>query len=246
MPAGRSMGRCTQNDGETVNILLEWRASVPATLSAYLTKVADNIPTDEDVNRPEEIRTMKIAGIFHDPQRTAIVYLCPRQPVNLRDVLRKIEKPSGSDRRALASIIATKVRSLHVHFHLQHMALRAESFVFLGENGRPDFANPYILDWGRPSFASIYQHPEYQKAEPHWFYDVWSLMMVLSEIAEWQPVEACGDESELLKKKLERTQKVTDPGWKGDLTARVFQHGFGFLGKIPWEGQSHPLAAQQA
>jgi hypothetical protein len=149
--------------------------------------------------------------------------------MNLRDILQKIEKPSGSDRRALASIVATQVRSLHVHFHLQHTALRAESFVFLGGPDRPNFTNPYILDWGRPSFPSIYQHPKYQATKPLWFYDAWSLMMVLSEIAEWQLVGACRDESELLSQKLERKQKVTDPGWKGDLTAKIFQYGFGVL-----------------
>jgi hypothetical protein len=226
---GRSMGRWMRNDGEAISVLLEWRASVPADLDTCLSTVVENIPTDEDVNRPEEIRTMKVAGIFHNAPRTAIVYQCPRQPVNLRDILRNIEKPSGSDRRALASIVATQVRSLHVHFHLQHTALRTESFVFLGSTDRPDLTNPYILDWGRPSFPSVYQHPEYQAAEPLWFYDVWSLMMVLSEIAEWQLVEACRDESELLRQKLARKQKVMDRGWKGDLTAKIFQYGFGFL-----------------
>ena len=54
-------------------------------------------------------------------------------------------------------------------------------------------------------------------------------MMVLSEIAQWHLVEACRDESELLRQKLERKQRVMNPGWKGDLTAKIFQYGFGFL-----------------
>lgn len=61
-------------------------------------------------------------------------------------MLLKIKKPSSNDRRILASILATHIRSLHVHFHLEYMALRTESFVFFGDSNTPDLANPCILD----------------------------------------------------------------------------------------------------
>lgn len=230
---GRNMGVSTRNDGQTVNVLLEWRVSAPAGLEEILKKVLENIPTDEDVNRPEEIRSLKIEGIFDQAQRTAIVYQCPSQPVNLRDVLQKIPKPSADDRRVLASLVANQVRSLHVHYQFQHTALRTESLIFFHDNAdKLDLANPHVLDWGLRSFPSIYQHPEYQIAKSSWFCDVWSLLMILSEIAEWQLIDgAFRDEPELVKKKLERKQRVMDPEWKGELAAAVFTYGFGFLEK---------------
>jgi hypothetical protein len=57
-------------------------------------------------------------------------------------------------------------------------------------------------------------------------------MMVLSEIAEWRPLDrAFRDEAELRSRKLERKQLVTSPGWKGAMTAEIFKYGFGFLEK---------------
>lgn len=104
-------------------------------------------------------------------------------------MLLTIAKPSGGDRGKFASINATQVRSVNVHLRLRHAGLRTESFIFFGDAKKPDFTNPYLQDWGRPSSPSIYQHPEYQVGEIHWFYDVLSLMMILSEIAEWKPVD---------------------------------------------------------
>lgn len=125
---GRSMGMWTRND-TPVSVLLEWRSPVPADFAAYVAKIVENIPTDEDVNRPEAIRTLKFEGLFNEGPRTTLVYQCPQSPVNLRDVLLQIKKPSGDDRRALASIVATQIRSLYYHCRLRHTALRTESFV---------------------------------------------------------------------------------------------------------------------
>jgi hypothetical protein len=147
-------------------------------------------------------------------------------------VLLTIEKPSPEDRHILGGIIATQIRSLNVHFRLRHAGLRTESFVFFGDLKKPDLTNPYVLDWGRPSSPSIYEHPEYQAGQPLWFHDVWSLMMVLSEVAEWKPVNGTfRDTNELLRKKLQRKKEVMDVNWKGDGTAKIMQYGFGFLEK---------------
>jgi hypothetical protein len=124
--------------------------------------------------------------------------------VNLRDALLYIKKPSGDDRRALASIVATQIRSLYYDCRLRHRVLRTESFVFFGGPDNLDPTNPYVLSWRCPSSPSIYQHPEFKISQPVWFYDFWSLMIVLSEIAERQPVEGTfRDERELLKKEAE-------------------------------------------
>ncbi|KAG7429821.1 hypothetical protein Forpi1262_v009258 [Fusarium oxysporum f. sp. raphani] len=85
---------------------------------------------------------------------------------------------------------------------------------------------------GRQAPPEMYQHPEYQAEKPLWSYQVWSLMMVLSEITEWQPLDkAFQDDAELRSRKLERKRLATSPGWNGAMTAEIFQYGFGFLEK---------------
>ena len=52
---------------------------------------------------------------------------------------------------------------------------------------------------------------------PAWFHQVWALMMILSEIAEWKPLVkgSAKNEEELLKMKLDRKRLVKRPQWKG-------------------------------
>ncbi|KAH7158151.1 hypothetical protein B0J13DRAFT_618185 [Dactylonectria estremocensis] len=189
---GRSLGLFTSNNGIETNALFEWTAVTHRNFGAHASEVKKRIPTYDDINRPEEARTLKIESIFCGSP-AHIIYQCPRP---------------------------------------FHTALRTESFVFFRkQDGKPDFESPYILDWtGPPSPA--HQHPDYQADKPAWFYDVWSLMMVLSEIAEWRPLSRVfRDEEELRKMRAERRQMVTHPGLRGQrqFTAAVFQKGFGFL-----------------
>ena len=103
------MGISKRGDGSQVDVLLEWRASVPADLKALVAKAVENIPTDEDVNRLEKVRTLKFEGVFKAKELSfsAFLYECPHKYLNLRDVLLTIAKPSGDDRGKLAAIIAT-------------------------------------------------------------------------------------------------------------------------------------------
>lgn len=200
-------------------------------MEARLKRITANVSTDQDVNRSEEIRTLQLAGIFQDNKQPlkALVYESSRQSINLRDVFLRIAKPSANERRILGGIIATHVRSLHVHFELEHLGIRTESFVFFGDPVKPDLKNPYVLDWGRVPYQNVYRHPEYEAGRPSWFYDVWSLMIILSEIAEWKPIENSRDATALLMMELRRKKEVMDPSWKGELTAKIMQYGFCFL-----------------
>jgi hypothetical protein len=239
--AGRCTGTIKASDGSQVNVLLEWRASVPKDIIGRVAEAIENLPTHEDVNRPEEVRTFKLHGISKAKRAnfsaivapTALVYECPHKPLTLKELLLTVAKPSGDDRCRLAGIVARQIRSLHVHFRVRHAGLRTESFVFLRltkDPTRPDLSTPFLLDWGRPSIPSMYEHPDYKAGQSHWFYDVWSLMIILSEIAEWKPIEATFlDANELLQKKLERRKLVMNSSWKGDGTAKVMQYGFKFL-----------------
>ncbi|KAJ9131296.1 hypothetical protein NKR23_g11788 [Pleurostoma richardsiae] len=72
----------------------------------------------------------------------------------------------------------------------------------------------------------MYQHPEYQVDKSLWFYQVWSLMMVLSEIPEWRPLDGEGqDKAELLKKKWERKRLVMSPSIPARFDKMTQQNG---------------------
>ena len=79
------MGISTRNDGSKANVILEWGLSAPADLGARVAKALENIPTDEDVNRPEEIRTLNFEGVLtvQEQSLSALVYECPQKPLNL-------------------------------------------------------------------------------------------------------------------------------------------------------------------
>jgi hypothetical protein len=228
-PSGRSMGKWFQKVGGAAVGLLEWTTSPTEALLPLLHNIEDRVPTRG--NREEEAQTLKILGVFSEGDRTAIIYNAPFQPPDLRDVLLNVPKPSGEDRRKLSLIVATQVRSLHVHFQLPHPGLRTESFVFGGPAASPDLARPYVLDWARPAPPDMYRHPEYRPESFRWFYPAWALMMVLSEIAEWRPLDqvAFKDEDDLRKRQMERVRLVARPEWKGARTAEIFKFAFGML-----------------
>ena len=58
------MGISIRNDGSKVDVVLEQGLSASVDLGARVAKVLENIPTNEDVNRPEEIRTLKFEGLL--------------------------------------------------------------------------------------------------------------------------------------------------------------------------------------
>lgn len=230
-------------DGSGFTGLLEWTAGQPN--PALLEGVKERIPTKG--GRVEETRTLKISGIYAEKQRTAITYECSQQPVDLRQVMLEDKKPSSDDRRQLALVVVNQVRSLHVHFRICHPALRTESFVFFpaptvgafggtGGSGRPNFTRPYILDWARRPSTDVYQHPAQRATgndSPQWYNQAYALMIVLSEIADWAPMNAgpFKGEGDLRDAQEQRRQLVTSPEWKNSQTGELFSYGFGFLDK---------------
>ncbi|KAF5586412.1 hypothetical protein FPCIR_7910 [Fusarium pseudocircinatum] len=209
--------------------LAKWYVETPEALKPCLAAVTERLPTDE--NRPEEARTLVFDPFIDFGFKRGLLYKCVEQPTNLRDALTRTPKPSPELRRALGRTIATQVRSLYVHFRIDHPALRTESFVFFVSSD-PYLSTPYVLDWARQASPEMYQHPEYQAGKPLWSDHVWSLIMVLSEIAEWKPLEKdIQSHAELRSRKLERRRLITSPDWKGAMTAEFFKLGFGFLEK---------------
>ncbi|KAH8165431.1 hypothetical protein CIB48_g2817 [Xylaria polymorpha] len=181
-PSGRSRGKRLHKGGKCTTGLLEWTTESPKTFRPYLEAVEERLPTDSG-GRAEEAHTLKINGLFRQGARTAIFYECAEPPIDLREVLRKVARPSDGAIRGLARAVATQVRSLHVHFQINHTALRTESFVFLGAH----YGRPYVLDLARPAVADMYRHPEYSADRGSaWFYQVWALMMRLVTSTGWK------------------------------------------------------------
>lgn len=228
-PSGRSF--ITWNkEGKDVTRLVEWSIEAPEPFEGHVARVKERVATDKDVNRPEEARTFKIEFYFRDGPRSCLVYRC-FPPISLREVLQHVPRPSPEERRKLGGIIATQVRSLHIHSEMLHMALRTESFVFLSQADKLDYTSPYILDWTRPP-SPIHQHPDYRADKPLWFYDAWSLTMILSEIADWRPLEYADQDGEkLLEWKLNRKKLVKSSDWKGAPTAEIFKYSFDIFDK---------------
>lgn len=147
--SGRLVADNIRPDGQICFNLVEWTTAKPNI--AFLAKVKERILTP---GRPEEAHIFKINEIINDSHRTSIVYDLGEEPIDLYSVLLMVPKPSSDDRRQLAYIVASQVRSLHVHFQLCHPAMRTKTFGFLPTpqitNGYPvDLAKPYILDLTR-------------------------------------------------------------------------------------------------
>ena len=76
----RNIGKWFRN-GRSTTGLIEWTTAPPGTFSADLATVTERIPVNS--NRPEESRTLKIDALFYDGRRTALIYQCVKQPLNL-------------------------------------------------------------------------------------------------------------------------------------------------------------------
>jgi hypothetical protein len=83
--SGQSMGISTQKDRSKVNVVLEWGLLASADLGTRVAKALENIPTNKDVNWPEEVCTLKFKGLLsiQEQSLSALVYKCPQKPLNL-------------------------------------------------------------------------------------------------------------------------------------------------------------------
>ncbi|EHA58232.1 hypothetical protein MCOR27_009831 [Pyricularia oryzae] len=218
-PDGRMMvGWLDVATSQTRCALFEPTSASPAEVEPIIGKAQQRLPCLGGLCRSEEAQTFRLAGISRLGSEIGLLYNCTQQPVTLRDYITTRPKPDRRDRLRLALAIATKVRSLEVHFDLRHPDLRADSFVFIRDVFRPaatnggdmsnsnngnnratingtdgrdvDLSRPFILDWSRrPTQQSIYQHPRFrppgERPNREWTYQVFALLMILSEIAAW-------------------------------------------------------------
>ncbi|KAK7432982.1 hypothetical protein QQZ08_000453 [Neonectria magnoliae] len=232
----RNLVHWDENGAPTGLYLTESANINPATHKDCLAKLKV-IPTEEDSPlKAGDVRTLKVAVEETIGDVFNIAYRCPGPVVTLHYLLTNVEKPPSAERRELARIITENVRSMHIRHQVVHGALQTESFLFLEKgNGKYDDP-PYTTGWMCPP-SRIHAPPmgdppyyDYDPDNPGWWDDVWSLMMILSEIAEWKPLDGTGKEGRVLfMSQVRRKQLVQSDDWKGKSAAAIFEHGFGFI-----------------
>jgi hypothetical protein len=131
------------------------------------------------------------------------------EPPTLTSLLSQ-ECPSLSTRKTLAYRIAYSILYLHT-VKWFHKGIRSDCIIFRADSttGKPDISNPYMtgFEYSRPDRTDahtthlppwgpneVYVHPDYQGGSANGpfkrSYDIYSLGIVLLEIAYWQPISA--------------------------------------------------------
>lgn len=127
--------------------------------------------------------------------------------ITLRELLGREPKPSLGTRVSLCAVLARCVHSFHAVNWL-HKALRADNIVFISSPRPPDLSAPFVsgFELSRPSIIDqmtekpgfdpskdIYRHPNTQSSQMDGnyrkSYDIYSLSVVIIEIALWKRVE---------------------------------------------------------
>lgn len=129
--------------------------------------------------------------------------------VSIRDCMNRFDEPSLNDRVTLAHKTANCILYLH-SVNWLHKSLRSENVVcFVDQHSPFVLTAPYLLGFGysRPARSGerteptppvpaweIYCHPDIQQDRPNppyyrKTYDIYSLGLVLIEIALWEPIE---------------------------------------------------------
>ncbi|KPM45166.1 hypothetical protein AK830_g1411 [Neonectria ditissima] len=197
----------------------------------------------EHASASREVRTLPVNTTYKKDTTISVAYRCPGAALDLHHTLMNHPKPSTKDRYRLARVITQQVQSLHMRHELVHGALQAGTFVFLDVNGTgAEYKKPYTMGWlSKPSPA--HRHPDYDAQGVRWYDDVWSLMMILSEICEWKPLEVkLGKGKRPVQDKLCRWQArrklltqtyewLSGDNWDNVPTHEVFSYGFGFIDK---------------
>ena len=145
------------------------------------------------------------------PARFGLVFARPENtasPISLRQMIFTGPKPSLTDRISLAHRISTCVLYLHAVNWL-HKGLRSDGVTLFPNPDAPRTADPYIsgYEYARPDkdgettttvtefadYLMLYVHPNYQGYEAKGTYrktfDIYSLGIILLEIAHWKRIE---------------------------------------------------------
>ena len=143
--------------------------------------------------------------------RFGLVFERPKErssPVSLRQMIFTEPKPSLTNRISLAHKLSTCMLYLHAVNWL-HKGLRSDGVIFFPDRSTSSISEPYITgyEFARPNkdgetttagtefddYMMLYVHPNYQGVEAKGTYskifDIYSLGIILLEIAYWKRIE---------------------------------------------------------
>ncbi|CAN9202929.1 unnamed protein product [Alternaria alternata] len=160
---------------------------------------------------PESFRVAKCIGYLNDlsnSHRTGLVFQVPPDlgmavPISLLDIMKRYKEtstPPLGDRFKLAQALATTVMQLHTSDWL-HKALRGDNILFFSGLAGP-ITNPYLagFEYARDmNMQSLGLRPNGQNSLDYYYHpdvvngfsktlDLYSLGVVLLEIAYWRPL----------------------------------------------------------
>lgn len=169
-------------------------------------------------DKPKEFRAPICVGYFderdEDTARYGLIYSQPDNsakaavPTSLLDLIKTSERPSLTQRTALAHTITQSLLYLH-SVNWLHKGFRSDNIVFFtSPDQTPDYATPIVsgFEYARPDLPEeltekpaenfshdIYRHPDAlanptSRSKKSW--DIYSLGIVLLEIALWQPISS--------------------------------------------------------
>ena len=172
----------------------------------------------KDRKKPRAFRAPDCLGYFEDKDvqngsKTGLVFEIPStvhssvEPVSLYHLFGKINVPSTSERISLAHAVSSCLLYLHAADWL-HKGFSSHAVIFFREGkGAVDIRKPFLsgFDFSRPArnsemtvrpsqnpVADAYRHPEVQSSTSRGSfkrsYDLYSLGLILLEIAHWKPI----------------------------------------------------------
>jgi hypothetical protein len=160
--------------------------------------------------KPVEFSVPTCLGFFQDSKNTrfGFVYDLDTQSASSgppESLLQMFKRPSPSIRVRVAMAQELTVTLLYIHaVNWVHKALRSDSVVFFSNSDGPVLSRPYVsgFEYARPDQYgltatapprefewSVYCHPDYLGREHKGFrksYDMYSLGIILLEIAHWK------------------------------------------------------------
>ncbi|KAI9736266.1 MAG: hypothetical protein M1834_001152 [Cirrosporium novae-zelandiae] len=172
-----------------------------------------------DPEKPEEFRVPDCLGYITDFKNTRYGFVFKKLPtlsekalpISLYQLLMRQKRPSLTKRLELARALVTCIWYLHATDWL-HKGLRSDNIVFFKGESQIDLSQPYLsgFDYARPAKRNevtelppnnpeydIYRHPNVHGDVPRdgkrgykMIYDIYSIGIVLLEIARWQPIAA--------------------------------------------------------